>query len=274
MAYKEDFCGIYKIENLVNGKVYIGQSKHVKQRWSEHKKALRKGYHRNQFLQRAWDKYGEENFSHEILELCEIDELNDLEIKYIQQYNSFSSDCGYNLTSGGDSKKEVSDSTKKKLSERMIGKNHPNRKEVICLETLFIFDSIKYAADSVGVDYSMITRCCEGKICEVANKHWMFYEDFLDARAEDVVRLMDQHMLGKNKPVIYLNTDQIFSSIKEAHEITGTNANSISQCVLHNRKSAGRTEDGEPRIFMYIDEYLKNNGLGLDDIVVNLAHEI
>lgn len=272
MAYNNDYCGIYKIENLVNGKVYIGQSRHIRQRWAEHKKVLRRDCHKNTFLQRAWDKYGEDNFSFEVLELCDINDLNNCEIKYINQYDSFNSDKGYNLTSGGDSKKEIANSTRQKLSENILGKNHPNRKEVICLETLFVYDTIKYAANSVGVDYSMITRCCCGEICEVAGKHWMFYEDYLDAKAEDVCKMMDQHMPGKEKKIIYLNTDEIFNSIKEASEKTNINANSISQCCLHNRKSAGKDESGNPRVFMYFDEYMKQNGQTIDDYVVHLAH--
>lgn len=32
----QDKIGIYKIQNKINGKIYIGQSKHIYQRWKEH----------------------------------------------------------------------------------------------------------------------------------------------------------------------------------------------------------------------------------------------
>ena len=69
--------GIYKIKNKVNGKVYIGQSIRIEKRWIDHKKTLRSNSHRNIYLQNAWNKYGEENFIHEIIEECDISELND-----------------------------------------------------------------------------------------------------------------------------------------------------------------------------------------------------
>lgn len=54
--------GIYYIKNLVNGKKYIGSSKNLTKRLRDHKSALRVGRHHNIHLQRAWNKYGEENF--------------------------------------------------------------------------------------------------------------------------------------------------------------------------------------------------------------------
>lgn len=61
--------GIYKIENKVNGKVYIGSSNSIKRRWQKHKALLRHGKHQNSHLQAAWDKYGEDNFSFSVIEL-------------------------------------------------------------------------------------------------------------------------------------------------------------------------------------------------------------
>jgi len=61
--------GIYKIENLVNGKLYIGATtRSFMERWSKHKSDLKKQRHGNIHLQRSWDKHGETNFKFEILE--------------------------------------------------------------------------------------------------------------------------------------------------------------------------------------------------------------
>lgn len=254
--WKNDICGIYKIENLVNGKIYIGQSKHIKQRWSEHKKELRRNNHGNDYLQRAWNKYGEENFKHTVIEECSEDELDEREIYYINLYNSFESDIGYNLTSGGGRNKIISDCTRQKLSQNMLGENHPNRKEVICLETGEIFISITSAANSIGVDYSAITRCCNGLTGTVKRLHWLFYNDYLNKTQIELDEIMEKENLRDHK-VICLNTGEIFQSIKDAHKQTGVNANTIGQCCSGKRKKAGFDKNGDPQVFKYFEDYLK-----------------
>lgn len=94
--------GIYKIENKINHKVYIGQSKNLTQRLSRHKvEPFNTKSHAYEYpLYRAIRKYGIENFSFDILEECELSELNALERKYIEQFNSYFG--GYNQTFGGD----------------------------------------------------------------------------------------------------------------------------------------------------------------------------
>jgi len=74
--------GVYKITNIINNKCYIGSSKTIKKRWYEHKRQLRKNQHHSKALQRAFNKYGENNFVFEILELCEPNELLIIEQKY------------------------------------------------------------------------------------------------------------------------------------------------------------------------------------------------
>ena len=88
--------GIYKITNLANGKIYIGQSICIERRFSEHKRGKSLS---TQLIDKAILKYGVENFSFEVIEECDAIELNDREIYWIDYYNSYRR--GYNLTSGG-----------------------------------------------------------------------------------------------------------------------------------------------------------------------------
>ena len=109
--------GIYKIENLVNGKKYIGQSTNIEKRWKEHIKLSKIKSDKESILKRqqaplyrALNKYGVENFSFTILEECSVEELNDKEKYWINYYHSFwkdSSGDGYNLTIGGDGNQTI-----------------------------------------------------------------------------------------------------------------------------------------------------------------------
>lgn len=68
--------GIYKITNSIDNTNYIGKSKDIKTRIRKHKYRLTYGIHHNTHLQRAWDKYGAENFLFELLEECEVEQLD------------------------------------------------------------------------------------------------------------------------------------------------------------------------------------------------------
>lgn len=118
-------AGIYVITNLINGKKYVGQSVDVPTRIIQHRYHLNAGIHYNDHLQRAWNKYGKDNFRFDVLEYCDIDELDDLERKYISEFDTMNDKCGYNLESGGHECKQLSDETKKKLSEYSSGENNP-----------------------------------------------------------------------------------------------------------------------------------------------------
>lgn len=67
--------GIYRIACISTGKVYVGSAVNLRARWKGHRKALRKNEHHSPTLQRAWNKYGEENFVFEILELVLFPEM-------------------------------------------------------------------------------------------------------------------------------------------------------------------------------------------------------
>lgn len=94
---KTKVSGIYAITNQVNGKVYIGKSISIGRRWKEHKYELRYNKHCNEYLQNAWNKYGEENFSFEIVEECDEHVLPLKEVEWINTFGTFNRDIGYNL---------------------------------------------------------------------------------------------------------------------------------------------------------------------------------
>lgn len=101
--------GIYSITNKINNYRYIGKSKNVTMRLSQHKSLLRNNHHRYRngnlsLLQKAWNKYGEDAFEFKIIEFCEVDQLNEREQYWIEYYkcNHAKYRQGYNVTDGGD----------------------------------------------------------------------------------------------------------------------------------------------------------------------------
>jgi len=97
---------IYITTNLINGKIYIGKDKHNNQKY----------YGSGLLLKEAIKKYGIENFKKEILEYCVSEtELNDKEKFWINHYQSFQRDIGYNLTLGGDGGLTVLDEDERKI---------------------------------------------------------------------------------------------------------------------------------------------------------------
>ena len=92
-----NLSGVYLITCEVNSKVYVGSSKNISKRITSHKNRLLKGNHHSIALQSAVNKYGINAFSVKILEICEPCELQGIEQKYINHYQSFKRDKGYNI---------------------------------------------------------------------------------------------------------------------------------------------------------------------------------
>ena len=100
--------GIYKITNKINGHSYIGLSKDIQKRWSDHKtKAYcsKREDDRRKALYCAFRKYGLENFTFEIVEEIDANDLEKMkerEIYWIKYYNTYEDKAQYNETPGGD----------------------------------------------------------------------------------------------------------------------------------------------------------------------------
>lgn len=107
--------GIYKITNIKNNKVYIGQSVKLSARKNGHINSLKKQQHHNPLLQLAFNKYGQKSFVFEILEECEIDQLDEKERFWISFFDSTNRDYGYNFESGGNLKKRAHPETVEKI---------------------------------------------------------------------------------------------------------------------------------------------------------------
>lgn len=111
---------IYKITNLIdNNKIYIGQTIEPNARWYKHKK-LANSIKKPQYIHRAMDKYGVDNFVFEIIATClNQKDADEIEEQLINQYNSRDKNYGYNIKPGGATRKgfKQSEETKQKMSD-------------------------------------------------------------------------------------------------------------------------------------------------------------
>lgn len=87
--------GIYIIRNNLNGKYYIGSSKDIRRRLYIHKYLLKRNKHFSTYLQNSWNKYGEQNFSFDALEINPVDLLK-AEQFWIDSLDAANQEKGYN----------------------------------------------------------------------------------------------------------------------------------------------------------------------------------
>lgn len=176
---------IYGIVNLVNNKRYIGQTKNgYRKRFIQH--LCPKSHSR--LLRNSIHKYGKENFECELIDVAySREEANAKEKMWIKLLKTTDRKYGYNISSGGAG--DITEATKKKMSQSKIGTNnsfygkhhtlearqkmsksksemyqkehHPRARKVMCVETGKVYGCIVSASEDTGAN-----KC---HIREVAN---------------------------------------------------------------------------------------------------------
>jgi group I intron endonuclease len=201
---------IYIATNLINGKQYVGQtSRSLNERINQHIKIK----HQTHF-ESALNKHGLNNFYIFKIEYPR-EELNDWEQYYIKMFNTFNTSNGYNHTSGGNVF-EMSDATKKKLSELMTGKycgednpmfgrcgdNHPmfgrhhskNSKNLMSIATS-------------GENNSMFGK--HGKDHPMFGKYGKNNPNFGSHRSKETLKKMSINNSGENHPRSKLTNEKV-----------------------------------------------------------------
>jgi hypothetical protein len=173
-----------------------------------------KGYRRCTHFWSAIQKYGWDNFKHEIIASgLTYEKACELERMLITGFKTNNNQNGYNLENGGDAVKALSLKTRAKMSESaksswteerrynasvtqrgkpksqearknmstskkefLATHRHPSSKAVICLDSGTRFESAKAAAEWAGVGLSALTRCCRGEGKKSGGYRWVYEE--------------------------------------------------------------------------------------------------
>ncbi len=176
--------GIYKIENKINGKIYIGSSKNIENRFKEHKTMLRNNKHHSYYLQNSWNKYGESNFEFKKIE--EITNLSDLlsrESFYIEKFKSLDSNFGYNIKPVLD---EVKIITPKDINIKL--------KELL-----------NYEGDII--ERQTITKEYENKHVKIYNRELAYAKDKYNIKQSEISFLYSLTSYLKYEDVLLVNLD-------------------------------------------------------------------
>jgi group I intron endonuclease len=122
---------VYKIENRVTGKCYVGQTtQRLRKRFQQHLSDARTRAGCTA-LAGAIRKYGSENFAVELLQRCASEkELNEAERFWIERLNCYAPD-GYNIREGG-SRGRMAESTKEKMRRRAFSPEHRSKISAAC----------------------------------------------------------------------------------------------------------------------------------------------
>ena len=206
--------GIYKIENLINGKIYIGQSIDIQRRFQEHKRDTD-----NCRIHQALRKYGIENFSFEIVEECELSQLDAKEKYWIKYFDSFNN--GYNATIGGNQDiNPAIEACKKKVFQYNFD-----------LQLINTYNGVREASRQTGIHSSSIGECCR-HILQQAGGYIFRYENDPPTIKPKLHKKAVIQLTLNNEPI------QQFESIKQASIQTHTDRTSISEVCKGKRKTA------------------------------------
>lgn len=188
---------IYKITNLVNNKIYIGQTirKNPLDRFKYHVEiaAISSGkYDNGMVIVKAIRKYGKDNFLFEVIDKAySKDELNKLEGKYINQFRSLVTENGYNiLLINADGRPEFSKETKLKLSNaannpinlKLIQSNGKKWRRSKRLNK-------KSKSSYLGVEKNKNNFCAFIKINNIRYRLGIFTNEIDAAKASDIAEL-------------------------------------------------------------------------------------
>lgn len=224
---KDKISGIYYIKNIINNKLYIGQSVDVYARLSRHKTDLRGGRD-SRHLQKSYDKYGEDNFEFVLLMECAEEDLDFWEKYYIKKWDTQNENYGYNLDGGGSKSRLMSEETKALMSKAKKGR-------VVSEET-------RRKLSASHPDFSGKNNPNFGKVRSEQSRQKSRESNQKTWSNPELRARHSQIKIGQGVKQYYSpQLDMIFDGLQQAANYVGLkSANKISDCIYSRRKSAGK----------------------------------
>lgn len=246
---KEYYGIIYKIENIINHHVYIGQTtvqegfngrydgrgSGIERVYNVHNSRKNSGMYYNKHLLGAIKQYGFDAFVvDEVFDTAlTFDELNNKEIFYIKQFDSYHN--GYNATPGGRSIP----------SDKMpSGKDCDSSKQVcqISINGVLIktWDSISCAARELGISKGSIGNVCLGHKKTAGGFVWVYEKDYNpDNDYSRVPKIKDGGTGTKQVLLLDENNNilQEFYSVNHTGKELGISGQEVSKICTHKRKN-------------------------------------
>lgn len=217
--------GIYKL--TINNKVYIGQSVNIEERFANHKSLLKNSKHYNNKIQEAYNC--DSNIVLEIIHITNnINELNALEIEYMQKYNSTIS--GLNICSGGVSGRGLEHPSLKYTKEQIIN---------VMYLLLNVDSSIKEISTTTGVSESTVRHISRREV-------HLWLEDMYPEETKKLLRMSKDRARNSSQRKTYKFTKlkspdgviyEVFPSINAFGRMHGLDPNKVGQVMLGKRNT-------------------------------------
>ncbi len=200
--------GIYQIVNNITQKRYIGYASNIRRRLKQHVSLLNQKLHPNFYLQKSWIKYTINNFSYEVIEECNIENLPKREDYWVKVFKTTERYYGYNI----------------KLTDPY--KNPKHSKETI--DKLKRISKGRKVSDLCIQARKKVQTSPEGKLRQREGLNKVNYKIL--------------HREKKGKKVKNMDTGIIYNSLAEVCEIIGMRKGNLSRMLLGKRKNKTNLE--------------------------------
>lgn len=234
--------GIYKIVNNINGHIYIGSAVNYKSRFRTHLSLLKKEKHHSIYLQRSWNKYGENNFSFELIENCKIENLIEREQFYMDELNPEYNVCKIAGSTLGI--KGTVESNKKKSENHFrkgkFGKDNPSSKLIYQYSLEGNLLRIWNGACEIERELSFHASNIRNSIKNKWTLYGFYWTNKNEGKYREPVNRRDRSKTKKSILQLTVKGEFIkeWSSAKDATTFLGKSDGSLNKCLKEKAKTA------------------------------------